>query len=631
MKHIINRIYSLFKQNIFTAIVVGLIGGALAGSIEAIIKSMSFDYPSVPLITLSLYYYGMAGALISIIYLISLSAIMGLVSHQNRIKKGLDYTLFAASASYLEAMLILNLLLRQWFKLPLFSPAYIIVFSLSTFLFFLFCVLCMFLLKRTATILKLRFRTFAILIYFLSLLIFTPITLLYHLQGNKISPYNTKLSSKISDKPYVILIIEDALRQDWLSCYEYDINTPNFQKLADDGITFTNAFSQCSWTKPSIASIFTSLYPSEHKVVDYYTKINPNIETLASVLGDIGYYTIGLHNNVLITKTGNFQLGFNYYRYLIPPPIYPYLAGAPSLNVFTMVDKVIRALSPKSKIKDFFYEDGVETSKIALNWISKNRDKKFFMFLHYMEPHEPYFTYPYTGDFVSIPNNYNDKILKKCSDAYKGEIRYADKSLGVLFDYLKEEGIYDSTLIVLTADHGEAFYDHKNWGHGQSLYDELIHIPLIIKLPFSQRKGSIDSSLAQNIDIAPTIINYIGGKTPDNWEGRDLFSQKKIKWSIAELTYNGLYWYSMHSIKDKLYMAMKDDNSIAFLQYYNIANDPGETINLAQDAEYSGEISRLVKELINKEKYFSGRSANPLRVKLDEKTLKRLKELGYIN
>src|SRR4029077_19592421 len=148
----------------------------------------------------------------------------------------------------------------------------------------------------------------------------------------------------------------------------------------------------------------------------------------------------------------------------------------------------------------------------------------FFLFVHYMDPHDPYFVHPFNGEgYARVANpNPSPAVAEKYRGLYDGEIAYLDTHLGRLFEERKRRGLYDPTLIVLTGDHGEEFQEHGGWWHGTTLYDEQIHVPLIMKPPVGGAKGRVVDELTTSLDISPTVIARAGIPVPPVMQGHPL-------------------------------------------------------------------------------------------------------------
>jgi arylsulfatase A-like enzyme len=293
--------------------------------------------------------------------------------------------------------------------------------------------------------------------------------------------------------PNIILLVVDALRTDSLGCYNNNSNaTPNIDKFAKNAVLFKNAIAQSSCTINSAPSIFISVYPFEHNYFNYQCKTSNKFNTIAEFLQNEGYKTFAISTNPHVTSRNGLDQGF-----------------------------------------DIFIEDTIwrntncdEVNNIFIEWLEKNQQKKFFAMLWYIDPHNPY----------EPPTKYIDKYIirkedkenislrtKNHSKAKKGaftaiekrvtkllytsEVNFFDTEFHKLLNYLKQKDLMKNTIIILTSDHGEAFWEKGFLGHGSSLYEGQTKIPLIISLP-NQKKGKLIHEKVQHIDILPTILEY---------------------------------------------------------------------------------------------------------------------------
>jgi hypothetical protein len=269
----------------------------------------------------------------------------------------------------------------------------------------------------------------------------------------------------------IIFISIDTLRADHLGCYGYGRDTsPNIDDLASDSAVFLNAYALSPWTLSSHVSMMTSLIEAHHQVSREFEKINPSLVTLADTLRKSGFYCSAVTGGGYVSYLYGFSKGFNQY---------------------IQQNEGIRKNS-----------SAVWTFKKASNWINRNKDKNFFLFIHTYQPHTPYSCpQPYNTMFLDkdakwthidyfsqlggaegIFNPHSEKEKKNIIDLYDSEIRFTDEKLiKPLIQELKDLGIYRRTMLVFTGDHGEEFYDHGGWFHGHSLYNEILKVPLIIK------------------------------------------------------------------------------------------------------------------------------------------------------
>ncbi|MBN1880132.1 sulfatase-like hydrolase/transferase [bacterium] len=360
--------------------------------------------------------------------------------------------------------------------------------------------------------------------------------LLYHFAapGLSSSPAHPKgptgIPEAVADKPNIVLIVCDALRADHVGCYgSRTTRTPVIDSLAENGIRFHSAYSQSSWTKPAVATILTALYPSGHKTYLKPDILPDDVITLPEVLQDAGYYTVGFPNNINITSGFNFDQGFNEFLYLSPDYFFSADEFSSRLTYYSILRKIREGFISKSKYPQHYYQEASVVTRHVQEFLDRHgRSSRFFLFLHFMEPHDPFFRHPFNGigyARVNMPNP-DPSLAPEMRLAYQEEINYLDEWIGKLFELLRKNGLWDNTIIVLTADHGEEFYDHGGWWHGLTLYQEVIHVPLIIR-PDRKEAAFLPSTVrldnARQIDIAPTILGLAKIPAPESMHlGRNL-------------------------------------------------------------------------------------------------------------
>jgi len=420
-------------------------------------------------------------------------------------------------------------------------------------------------------------------------------------------------------KTNVILIVVDTLRADHLSCYGYYRHTtPHIDDFSKESLLFKNAFSAAPWTSPSVASLFTSFYPF---ALDYKANIRhlDNVFlTMAEIFKENDYETNGIISHYLISNKLNFNQGFDTYDQ-------ENLSGPDHVSSQSITEK-------------------------AEAYLEEHKDKNFFLFLHYFDPHEDYILhedynyYPdYNGPLYSGQSIYEEirdlapnlslDDIEYLKALYDSEISYVDEYVGKLFDKLKKMDLYDSTLIILTSDHGEEFCERGNhWiGHTRTVYQELIHVPLIIKAP-SKNNHKVIEDYVGLIDVLPTTIKHIGLKIPRKLEmdGEiiNLNSGKRKKnTAIASETRREAFWQSITMDGWKFMMDIKRNDK----RLYDLLEDPEERNNLSKsNRKKTREFERLLQLWLNetsqkKIKYDIGRGKHDF----TPEDLKKLESLGY--
>ncbi len=407
----------------------------------------------------------------------------------------------------------------------------------------------------------------------------------------------------LARSPDVILITVDALRADHLGAYGYTKGTsPRIDELARTATLFENASSQAPATIPSVPQIMTSKY------------LAPGIDakaglTLPQVLAQGGYQTAAVVENPF------FESGAG--KGLVPIFQEFYRNGLLDLQ---FEQQLWKTNTPADVI-----------TAQAMRWLKRrDRTKPFFLWLHYFDPHDPYMPpfpgkirpfikmgeTPVTGDirrFINRPEfRPGEPERAYWTELYDAEILYVDTSLGDLLDFLHAQQLFDSSLVVLSADHGESLREHGSWTHSANLFNSEIHVPLIIKYP-SQKKGERVAEPAQSIDIFPTIIETVGVK-PDVLpllNGRSLRGKPP---AFAFAKWEG--WEMARSRDWKLLLVARGGRKLLF----DLSKDPAELNNLYDsEPEIRGELEQALRDRFE-----------PGVVKKDEATLERMRQLGYL-
>jgi arylsulfatase A-like enzyme len=438
--------------------------------------------------------------------------------------------------------------------------------------------------------------------------------------------------------PSILLIMVDTLRADHLSSYGYGAGrTPNIDSLATDGVRCAHTFSQASWTRPSVATILTSLYPSSHGAVHKADMLPDRVDTVAEVLSRGGYYTAGFADNVNVSPSFNFGQGFADYRYLAPDLFFHANEPAAQLTLYSGLRLVReRFLARRVDVHNYYQPAEVVTDTV-IGWLDSPAAKQgpFFLFAHYMDPHDPYFVHPFNGEGYARVANPNPPASEadKYRQLYDGEIAYLDEHLGRLFADLKRRGLYDKMLIVLTGDHGEEFHEHGGWWHGTTLYDEQIHVPLILKPPAGGARGGVIDELTTSLDITPTILATAGLAVPPVMQGHPLpldsgtapsrdsvFSEEDLEGNVLQ---------SVRTPSSKLITANPGNpRGLQPEELYNLKADPGEQHSLvSSDPTLLEELRAALGRSYLEARAHAGAVAQ---TDVDSVTKDRLRALGYL-
>lgn len=446
-----------------------------------------------------------------------------------------------------------------------------------------------------------------------------------------------------TDPTNIILISLDTVRPDHLGCYGYDRNTsPSIDQLASDGVLFENTYSTASWTLPGHVSMMTSMDCLNHQVYFPLQKMGTEVLTIADILRTRGFYCAAFTGGGYLSETYGFSKGFDSYQ-----------------EIKLHGDRAIRL------------DEAERLAQLASRWLEDNAKKNFFLFLHTYQPHDPYANLsPLGKEFLSedaawdeirmetlfegagrFGTQFTEKEKKNIIALYDGEIKYTD----VLFvqpivDKLKELGLYEKSLVILTSDHGEEFYDHEAWLHDHSVYDESIRIPLIVKFPGADQKGTRIRDIARITDILPTILDHLDMKSNiPQFDGASLLpliegKEKKQRTFISDLALREFETaptvISANKDNFKLILNKKivspyirrsvrnfDGSQI---ELYDLENDAGETKNLAANIAFRDLCFELL-DLINGAMERSEATQKQRdEVTLDSSLKERLRALGYI-
>ncbi|MBW2542553.1 MAG: sulfatase [Deltaproteobacteria bacterium] len=299
------------------------------------------------------------------------------------------------------------------------------------------------------------------------------------------------LALRDRDDVNVLFILVDTLRADRLGCYGYERDTsPNLDALAASGIRFAQQVSQSSWTKCSMSSLWTGLYPARTRSLRAYDVLSEQATTPAELFREAGFRTAAVWRNGWIAPNFGFSQGFEIYLSPLSP------RGA----------KMRRIDSPNIALEG---SDG-DIIDSAREFLRAHGHERWFLYLHMMDVHQ----YAYSEDTALFGTNY--------SDSYDNSIRWVDSLLGHLFDELEQRGLRENTLIVFSSDHGEAFGEHDGEGHARNVYGEVTTTPLIMSFPFRLEPGIVVEARSENVDLWPTALELVGVPPLPDTDGQSL-------------------------------------------------------------------------------------------------------------
>jgi arylsulfatase A-like enzyme len=434
--------------------------------------------------------------------------------------------------------------------------------------------------------------------------------------------------------PPIVFILIDTLRADHLTCYGYARGTsPNIERFAAKATLFENAIAQGSWTKPSVASIFTSLYPSVH-ATGSGTRVRRRVDgdrivmvpapddapsttgqlpaalfTMAEAFRQAGYRTAGFVANSLVAREDGYGQGFERYVTL----------------------------------------DDVGLTEEGRHWIAQHPQRPFFLYLHYMAPHAPYAPPPEfdrfrtgSSDFQIHNSATKDSInftrtlrpaeadLQALIDRYDGEILHADALVGEILSSLATTRLLDRAIVVVTSDHGEEFMEHGMvWHESVHLYDELIRVPLIVSVPGGRDSARV-ADVVMLVDLAPTLLELARIPVPDEMQGRSITSAFEVGSFEAEPAFvESLDWGDLAAVRDGTRKLIYNRETPG-VELFDLVRDPAERDDLSSDHDADrgalmGVLARRASENLDRAERIP-REMPALR----EDQRERLRSLGYI-
>jgi choline-sulfatase len=285
-------------------------------------------------------------------------------------------------------------------------------------------------------------------------------------------------------RPNLLVLTIDTLRADHLGAYGWKRPTsPNLDALAAKSVLFENAQSASSWTLPSLASLMTSLQESTHRCEKDAARLDPSYTTLAEILRDAGYDTAFVASHLFLNAGHGLQQGFTRVDTRI-------LQDENAITSPQITDWGLEWLREKAAVHD------------GVPW---------FLWLHYFDPHAPYLVHEGISEAFGTG---------KDLDRYDGEIAFTDRHIGRLLDAFESLGFAANTVVVVVADHGEAFGEHGLPGHGYDLHEEVVHVPLLIRAPGFAPRRVLD--VVPTVDVMPTLLELCGARATQEIEGRSL-------------------------------------------------------------------------------------------------------------
>ena len=392
----------------------------------------------------------------------------------------------------------------------------------------------------------------------------------------------------------VILVTVDTLRADFVSAYEDGrANTPNLDRLAGEGMLFERCIAQTPLTLPSHTTILSGTYPLYHQVRDNGALVPDRLKLLSEVLKSSGLETSAFIAAYVLHSKWGLHRGFDVYS-----------------DVFDRT-RYERLLLQNDKRAEEVLEE-------AKSWLERKKDARFFSWIHLFDPHAPY-----------MPPEPFDKYP---SEPYRGEVEYTDSALGEFFQFLRESGIYDKSLIIVASDHGEGLGQHQEHDHGFFVYDTTVRVPLIMRAPVDFPVKKVDA-VVELVDIAPTILEALDIPVPDSFQGQSLLDLMfdegggRDSFAYTETFYPRAHygWSELRALyhRDEKYILAPED------ELYALNDDEEENNNLASEPSHEGRREELAQNLRDLVDRHSANSLPAAPASLSRDDMEALRALGY--
>ncbi len=436
----------------------------------------------------------------------------------------------------------------------------------------------------------------------------------------------------------VLMLSYDTLRADHLSAYGYSRETsPHLDRFTAEAVVFTQAISPAPWTTPAHYSLFTGLNPSAHGNSRSAAEPFLNDPTLARRLREHGYHTVGITGGGSISSRFGMGNGFSVYR------------------EYTSYPNTTHPSRPW-KHKD----DTGRTFADAAEWLEANAENKFFLFLHHFEVHDPY-------EHTFFLDGTEDDLLTRRKALYDGDIRHADTFFGQLIDQLRELDLLSNTIIIFLSDHGDEFHEHYTEAdviqprkhepvpeisivdHAHSLYDELLHVPLIFYVPDLEPARRVIDNQVRLIDVMPTLLDLLDITPAGPMQGESLLQlmisgeRASDPPALAEAVYFGperkairMDGYKYIWVPNLESQTPRTFRGIEQFELFNLVEDPGETTNLYHERPELAEkmhhalLGELKAALDIHERLREQRPASDQETEVEDDVLDALRALGYI-
>lgn len=461
--------------------------------------------------------------------------------------------------------------------------------------------------------------------------------------------------------PNILLLTIDTLRRDRLGCYGHVGQlTPNIDRLAREGLRFQTAITAGSWTQGAFPAIVTATHAATHG--GCLGRLSSERPSPVEALARHGYNTAAFSTNPHLSRDTGYDRGFQHFVDLVPQgtdPLLRRIKGGQILLRKPITHRLARALGRRLPLDSNLrwppaavYTPADRLTAAAMQWLHAGRRRPFFLWLHYMDVHWPYHLEHELSEPQELALAWQDLGIMHRKSSFKRDgaissaqqqrfarlyeqaLQFLDCQIGRLMDHLQIQQQLQNTIVVLLSDHGEEFFEHGRWGHWESnLYDEIINVPFIMRLP-SGPSGVVIEPQVSLLDLMPTLLDLAGCPAPDGVAGQSLVplwtdeGQYEPVAAVSEM--HRPPWHRM-AVRTATHKLIWDNKNPDRPELYDLQSDPGETRNIAPDHPV------IVKQLqthvdahLQRVQATAPSMPTPA-LDLDEATTRRLRALGYVD
>ncbi|MBI2839409.1 MAG: sulfatase [Acidobacteria bacterium] len=448
--------------------------------------------------------------------------------------------------------------------------------------------------------------------------------------------------------PNVVIYLIDALRYDRLGINGFSAGpiSPRIDALADQSVVFDQAYSCAPWTVPSVTSLLTSTYPCEHQVFVNGQKLDPSLRTIAERMKAAGYTTIARFSNPLLNAVPGLERGYDVYEYSggdIVTEIARFLEDAPTGRPYYLYLHTIEPHDPVVT-PDEWLPDGGRVDAETRTEMGELKRRYSGLTRADFDAKRPLGTIDNTEEQQKALTRFSE--LRHAIDfLYSASVRRADEGVGRMVDMLKARGAWDRTLFILLADHGEELGDHGGWFHEHSVYEELIHVPLIVHFPRGEFAGRRVDETVTLADILPTVQDCARGS---NWSGRGRSLVKLLADGsppaargpiVTTMRVNRKKYYRPYKetrgdinlvIRDRTWKGIWNLEPGTF-ELYDLRRDPGEHFDVsARNEGVVGSMRRSAAAWLNRCRQSAVNAGDATDVVLNDEMIEALRAMGYI-